>query len=108
MAPAVVFVAIAWLWPRLVRGQDEEEQTLAPARERRRRTAVSLVWVTVLTMVCIVPIWTVIAKFLNSQDTNLFTEGQNVHTKLGNLFAPLKAAQLVGVWLEGDSASPRR
>jgi hypothetical protein len=102
MAPAVVFVAVAWLAPRLVRRRDEQDEPIPPARERRRSTVISLATVTGMTAVCIVPIWTVIAKFLHEQDTNLFTEGQNVHTKLGNLYAPLKAAQVAGVWLEGD------
>ncbi len=100
MAPAVVLVALAWLAPKLVRG--DSETSVQPARERRRSTAASLGWLVALTAACMVPIWTVIAKFLGSQDTNLFSEGQNTHTKLGNLLAPLKAFQVAGIWLEGD------
>ena len=115
MAPALFFVLLAWLAPRLVRGthaaapevepqsEDEVEQDISePLRRRVGPAAVSLVVLVGLTALCILPVWTVIAKFLSSQDTNLFTEGQNVHTKLGNLYAPLKAFQLAGVWLEGD------
>ena len=48
------------------------------------------------------PVWTVISSFLGSRAAGLFSSGQSQHTKLGNLFAPLKAFQLAGVWLMGD------
>jgi hypothetical protein len=103
MAPAVAFLLAAWLVPRIVgRESLEDDQAALTPRERRRAAVISFAWLTGLSAVCIIPIWTVIAKFVNEQDTNLFTEGQNVHTKLGNLYAPLKAAQLAGIWLEGD------
>ncbi len=54
-----------------------------------------------VTAVLAIPMWVVLSSFLGS-DANLFTAGQAVSEKLGNLFQPLSVWQLVGIWPTGD------
>jgi hypothetical protein len=100
MAPAIVLLAGAWLLlpARLLQGARGAASSVAA---RARAGGVSFVWLAALTAICIVPIWIVLASFLEKSAT-LFSEGQSTHTQLGNLFAPLKAFQFAGIWLVGD------
>jgi hypothetical protein len=99
MAPAIVLIACAWLLPaRIVRGVREAGSPLA---QRARAAAAAFGALIAATAACMVPVWSVLGAFLSNSAT-LFSEGQSAHTRLGNLFAPLKAAQLAGIWPEGD------
>ncbi|HUH80178.1 MAG TPA: hypothetical protein VLZ06_02530 [Solirubrobacteraceae bacterium] len=92
IAAALLALAAGWLVRR--RG----------ARERRAGL-VSLGWAAALTAVAVIPLWVVLSDFLSNQGNlidQLFSSGQSTHTKLGNLYAPLKIFQLAGIWPVGD------
>ncbi len=89
IAPALVLLAAAW-WRRTppLRG------ALAP-----------LARIVALTAACVVPVWVTLSGFLSNQgDTidQLFSSGQSQAVKLGNLFHPLSAFQLAGIWPVDD------
>jgi len=54
-----------------------------------------------MTAVFIVPILIILPDFLG-HDAFLFSSGQNIATKLGNLIQPLSGWQLAGIWPIGD------
>jgi hypothetical protein len=92
VVPALVLVAVAWL-----------------VRERRARglraAGVSTAWLAGLSALMVVPVWVVLSSFLSNQGNlinQLFSSGQSVHVKLGNLIQPLSAWQLAGIWPTGD------
>ena len=90
VAPALVFVAVAWLW------QGERPR-------RPRGTFISFAWLAGLTAVFVVPVWVVVGAFLSSGlAAGLFSSGQTQATQLGNLFHPLSVFQLAGIWPVGD------
>jgi hypothetical protein len=96
IAPALAALVAGWLlWGRTDRLRAQLGLTV-------RRTIVAVASLALVTAICIVPVWTVISSFLGSRAAGLFSSGQSQHTRLGNLFAPLKALQLAGVWLMGD------
>jgi hypothetical protein len=106
MAPAMVVLAGAWLWPGLLRAGTQARETAARARAslaaRTGGAAASMAALAAMTLACVVPVLVVLASFLGKQDENLFSSGQDAHTRLGNLLGPLKAAQLAGIWPMGD------
>jgi hypothetical protein len=55
----------------------------------------------VATAALAVPMWVVLRSFL-AHDSNLFSSGQPVDEKLGNLLQPLSGWQLAGIWPVGD------
>lgn len=85
--PALACVAVGWI----IRGRRVSKFLLA--RDIGVLTAV--------TAVLAIPMWVVLSSFLGS-DSSLFTSGQPVSEKLANLFQPLSAWQLVGIWPVGD------
>jgi hypothetical protein len=92
VAPALVAVAVAWMW----RGS---------RRERPRANVTSIAWLAGLTAAFLVPVWVVVGAFLSNKGgpfAGLFSSGQTQATKLGNLFHPLSAFQLAGIWPVGD------
>jgi hypothetical protein len=92
VAPALVAVAVAWLW------QGERPRRL-------RRIAPSFAGLAALTAVFVVPVWVVVGAFLSNKGglfAGLFSSGQTQATRLGNLFHPLSVFQLAGIWPVGD------
>jgi hypothetical protein len=92
VGPALVLVAVAWLW-----GGDR--------RQRLRAIVPSLAWLAGLTAACVVPVWAVVGDFLSNKGglfAGLFSSGQTQATRLGNLIHPLSAFQLAGIWPVGD------
>jgi hypothetical protein len=92
VAPAFALVVAGWLIP----GWRAQEA---------RRGLISLAWLSALTAVFLVPVWAVLSAFFSNQGgflSNLFSSGQSVHTRFGNLTKPVSAFQLVGIWPVGD------
>ncbi|HEY3865833.1 MAG TPA: hypothetical protein VGL54_07095 [Solirubrobacteraceae bacterium] len=92
VAPALVFVVVAW-WLRGRRG------------EGLRPSVLSIAWLVGLTAAFVVPVWAVLAGFLENRGNlidQLFSSGQSTHVKLGNLIQPLSGFQLAGIWPVGD------
>jgi hypothetical protein len=92
VVPALVLVAVSWL-----------------LRERRARglraAAAPTAWLAALGALMVVPVWVVLSDFFSNRAnmlSQLFSSGQSVHTKLGNLIQPLSAWQLAGIWPTGD------
>ncbi|MDE3070398.1 MAG: hypothetical protein KGJ43_06685, partial [Acidobacteriota bacterium] len=96
MAPALVLIVGAWILGR-TRGSRGAGGAVAPGGS----IAASVGALAAMTAACVIPIWTVLAAFLG-KDAALFSEGQNAHTRIGNLFGPLKVSQLAGIWPIGD------
>ena len=71
------------------------------ARRRCGRAQPRFAWLGGITAAVIVPVWIVFGGFL-SNDVGLFSSGQSLATRLGNLDHPLSAFQLVGIWPVGD------
>ena len=95
VAPALVLVAVAWQW----RGDRPQ---------RMRANVTSLAWLAGLTAAFVVPVWVVVGAFLSNKGglfAGLFSSGQTQATRLGNLFHPLSAFQLAGIWPVGDFRS---
>jgi len=88
VAPAFALVAVLWLFQ-------------GRRKKKMRASAASLAWLGVITAAVIVPVWIVFGGFL-SNDVGLFSSGQSLATRLGNLNHPLSAFQLVGIWPVGD------
>jgi hypothetical protein len=88
VAPALVILAVAWL--------------IQERRPRRLRAdASSLALLGAMIAASLVPVWLVLANILNNQNNflkGLFSSGQTTADKLGNLYHPLSAFQLVGIW----------
>jgi hypothetical protein len=91
IGPAFVTVLAAWLW----HGRSEHKVGWI------RAPLVSSAWLAGLTAACAVPMWVVLSNFL-SNDSWLFSAGENTATRLGNLIQPLSGFQLAGVWTTGD------
>jgi hypothetical protein len=91
VGPAFAIVLGVWLW----RGRSEHRTGWI------RPPLVSSAWLAGLTAACAVPMWVVLSNFL-SNDSWLFSAGENSATKLGNLIQPLSGFQLAGVWTIGD------
>ena len=92
VAPALLFLAGVWVW------KDH-------GAHRARAVAASGGWLIAITAVCVVPVWIVLSDFLSNKGNllnELFSSGQSVHTKLGNLIHPLSVWQLAGIWPIGD------
>jgi hypothetical protein len=92
VAPAVVCLLGAWVWRE--RGA-----------RRVRSVAASGGWLVAIAAVCVLPVWVVLSDFLSNKGhllNELFSSGQSIHTKLGNLLHPLSAWQLAGIWPIGD------
>ncbi len=92
VAPALLFLVGVWLW---------REHGARAARG----VAASGGWLIAITAVCVLPVWVVLSDFLSNKGdllNELFSSGQSVHTKLGNLFQPVSAWQLAGIWPVGD------
>jgi hypothetical protein len=92
VAPALVLVAVAWLWQG--------------ARSGGLRAIVpSFAVLAGLTAVFVVPVWVVAGAFLSNESglvAGLFSRGQTQAIMLGNLIHPLRAFQLAGIWPVGD------
>lgn len=88
VAPAFALVAGSWL----LRGRRAQEL---------RASVVSLAWLAGLTAAFVVPVWTVLAGFLENRGNlidQLFSSGQSTAVKFGNLDHPLSGFQLAGIW----------
>jgi hypothetical protein len=88
VVPAGALIAVAWL----SRGW---------RTEGLRASAISIAWLGGITAACMVPVWVVLGSFLG-QHAILFSSGQSMATRLGNLTRPLSAFQLFGIWPVGD------
>jgi hypothetical protein len=88
VAPAFAFVAAFWV----LQGR---------CTKKIRASAVSIAWLLGITAAVIVPVWIVFGGFL-SNDVGLFSSGQSLATRLGNLDHPLSVFQLAGIWPVGD------
>jgi hypothetical protein len=87
--PALVILAVAWLW----RG----------ARlHKLGSTLASLGGLAVMTAALILPVWLALQSFLTTNYSGLFSEGQTVAEKFGNLIQPISGWQLAGIWPAGD------
>jgi hypothetical protein len=78
---------------------------LRAGRKGLWRVARDVGFLTATTAVLALPMWVVLQSFL-ANDSNLYSSGQPVSEKLGNLFAPLSGWQLVGIWPVGDFRLP--
>ena len=135
MAPALLLVAGTWIWQAWrheppvdarVDGTADAGGVNAPLRAWRaqlRRTLVRCVLLAAGTAVLMLPMWLELKAFLGG-DSSLFASGSGSGTSsgtasaaaqgLGNLYRPLSAFQLGGVWPVATSAcghrrtSPRR
>ena len=87
VVPALAGLVIVWAW----RARRDELWPLA--------RDVGLLSAT--TAVLALPMWVVLSSFLEA-DSNLYSSGQPVGEKLGNLFQPLSGWQLAGIWPVGD------
>ena len=69
-----------------------------------RAARVSLAGLAALTAVCVMSrVGRALGLPLNrATDHGLFSSGQSTATQLGNLFRPLSAFQLAGIWPVGD------
>jgi hypothetical protein len=56
----------------------------------------------VMTAVLILPVWLALQSFLTTGFSGLFSEGQTVAEKFGNLIQPVSGWQLAGIWPTGD------
>ncbi len=86
--PAIVIVLGAWL-------------RHSGAGERRRELAKPLASLVALSAAFVVPVWVVVGAFLSNKGglfAGLFSSGQTLATRLGNLFHPLSVFQLAGIW----------
>jgi hypothetical protein len=88
-APALVALTAAWLLPR-------------PRLARLPAGLASLGALAAMTAVLIVPVWISLQKFLNTGYHGLFSEGQTIAEKFGNLIQPVSGWQLAGIWPAGD------
>ena len=87
--PALVLLAAAWL--------------LQPPRLSRLRVRLtSLLGLAAMTAALILPVWVALQSFLTSGYSGLFSEGQTVGEKYGNLVQPISGWQLAGIWPAGD------
>jgi hypothetical protein len=91
--PALAILTVVWLWPR-------------KGVRRLRSSAVSLVALAAMTAALILPVWVSLSSFLTTGYSGLFSEGQTVAEKFGNLVQPISGWQLSGVWLSGDFRFP--
>jgi hypothetical protein len=89
VGPALLLLAIAWLVPR-------------PRLPRLRVRLVSLVGLAAMTAALILPVWVALSSFLSEHFSGLFSEGQTVAEKYGNLIQPTSGWQLAGIWPAGD------
>jgi hypothetical protein len=87
--PVLVLLALAWLLR--ARGLPKLRVSLA-----------SLGGLVVMTAVLILPVWVALHSFVTMGFANLFTEGQTVAEKFGNLVQPVSGWQLAGIWPSGD------
>jgi hypothetical protein len=87
--PALLLLVIAWLLPR-------------PRLARLRAGAIAIAALGLMTAVLILPVWVSLSKFLNGGYHGLFSEGQTVAEKYGNLIQPTSGWQLAGIWPAGD------
>lgn len=62
----------------------------------------SLGGLAVMTAVLILPVWVALHSFLTSHYSGLFSEGQTIAEKYGNLVQPVSGWQLAGIWPAGD------
>ena len=87
--PMLLILAVAWLLQK--RG-----------RKRLGISLGSLGGLAAMTAVLILPVWVALNSFLTSHFTGLFSEGQTVAEKFGNLVQPISGWQLAGIWPSGD------
>ncbi len=87
--PALLFLALAWLLQ-------------ARGRSALRLGLAALVGLAVMTAVLILPVWVALHNFLTTGYSGLFSEGQTVAEKFGNLVQPISGWQLAGIWPAGD------
>jgi hypothetical protein len=88
VAPAFATAAIWWL--------------IAARREHTLGAGVrSIASLVLLAAAFVVPVWVVLSDFF-SKDSGLFSSGESLATRLGNLIHPLSAFQLAGIWPVGD------
>jgi hypothetical protein len=92
-APALVLLAVAWL----LRG---------PRLNRLRTSLVSLGGLATMSAALILPVWVSLGSFLGEHFSGLFSEGQTVAEKFGNLVQPTSGWQLAGIWPAGDFRYP--
>jgi hypothetical protein len=78
---------------------------LRAGRKGLWRVARDVGFLTATTALLALPMWVVLQSFL-ANDSNLYSSGQPVSEKLGNLYAPLSGWQLVGIWPVGDFRLP--
>ena len=91
-APALAFVVIAWA----------RAAQPTPGTRASLRSVASLGG---LTAAFVVPLWVVLAGFLDNRGQlieQLFSSGQSAQVKLGSLIHPLSVFQLAGIWPVGD------
>jgi hypothetical protein len=87
--PALVILAVAWLWQGV-------------RLHRLGSTLASLGVLAVMTAALILPVWVSLQSFLTTNYSGLFSEGQTVAEKFGNLIQPISGWQLTGIWPSGD------
>jgi hypothetical protein len=87
--PALLLLAVAWLLQ-------------APRLSRLRVRLTSLLGLAAMTAALILPVWVALQSFLTNGYSGLFTEGQTVAEKFGNLVQPISGWQLAGIWPAGD------
>lgn len=88
VAPALLILAVAWL---------RRTGAVEPRREALR----ALAGLAVLSAAFIVPVWIVVGDFFSNKGglfAGLFSSGQTLATRLGNLLHPLSVFQLAGIW----------
>jgi hypothetical protein len=88
---ALAFALLAGSWLLSERGSEK-----LPAN------AASIAWLGALTAALMIPVWLTVGDFLSKDAAALFSSGQSEHTRIGNLFHPLSAFQLAGIWPVGD------
>ncbi len=88
-APVLVILALAWLLQ-------------ARGRSRLQVSLASLGGLAAMTAVLVLPVWVALHNFLTTGYSGLFSEGQTVAEKFGNLLQPISGWQLAGIWPAGD------
>jgi hypothetical protein len=98
VAPALLLLMVAWLWPGLVSARRAGATRRAPLLA----TGGALAGLVAMTAVFVVPVWIVLGNFLGKGFAGFFSEGQSQAQKFGNLVEPVSGWQLAGIWPTGD------
>jgi hypothetical protein len=86
--PAFALLAASWLSSGRRSGQ-------------LRAAAGSIAWLAAMAAALVIPVWVALGAFF-SNDANLFSSGETIANKLGNLIHALSVFQVVGIWPVGD------